>query len=115
MATLRNFITKRWKAVLFMLAAGPLLFFGPIVALDLVWDVGVYVLKKEGDSVRDKIEAYRSVHGALPPDLEAVGIPERMEGPIYYRREDDREYILWFGTTLGESVIYSSKTRQWDQ
>ena len=73
-----------------------------------------YTLEKQGNEIRDRIEAYRHDHGQLPPDLTTLGITETEEGPIYYQKEDATNYILWFGMSLGESVTYSSKAQKWD-
>ena len=105
-----NFVPKRWKAVLLVLTAPAVLLLVLLVAFKLSWEWSIWTQKREGDRARDKIEAYRSVHGRLPPDLAAVGVEE---GPIYYQIRDEKGYILWFGTTLGESVSYSSRTRRW--
>lgn len=39
-----------------------------------------------------------------PETLSTAGIAEPDE--IYYRREADGTYVLWFGMQLGESVTY---------
>jgi hypothetical protein len=38
---------------------------------------------------------------------------ETENGPIYYKKESDTEYVVWFGTQLGESVTYDSETKEW--
>lgn len=82
--------------------------FGP-----MTWHV--FSHKRIGSQDIALIEAYRVSHGTLPPDLETLGINVSDDGPIFYQRKGDTEYILWFGTTLGESVTYSSKTKIWDE
>jgi hypothetical protein len=42
-----------------------------------------------------------------------IGIEEKEEGPIYYRKESETKFVLWFGTILGESVTYNSDTKEW--
>ena len=46
--------------------------------------------------------------------MEELGIKEE-EGvdALYYQKRDSNNYILWFGTTLGESVIYYSDSKTW--
>ncbi len=61
-----------------------------------------------------RIERFRSREGRLPTGLAEVGLPDTEAGPIYYQREGEHHYVLWFGTTLGESVKYDSDTRRWE-
>jgi hypothetical protein len=72
-------------------------------------------LKSEGDEIICKIEAFNKENGRLPDSLSEIGIEEKLEGPIYYDKKDDSEYIVWFGAGLGESVIYHSTTKEWDE
>ena len=39
---------------------------------------------------------------------------ENEDGPVYYEKINDGVYILWYGTTLGESNIYNSKKQRWE-
>ena len=55
------------------------------------------------------LETHRQRHGCYPGSLAETGIAEPAE--LYYRREDNGSYILWFGTTLGESVTFRSAER----
>lgn len=70
-------------------------------------------LIEEGNRVVAKIEAFRNQRGKLPDSLQEIGIEEKLEGPLFYEKTGDNEYRLWFGTELGESVTYNSKTRKW--
>lgn len=82
----------------------------------------VFLLKKtneekminEGNEIIKKIELYKKRKGFLPKTLEEIGIEEKMEGPLYYEKLDTINYIIWFGTSLGESVIYYSDTEKWE-
>lgn len=58
------------------------------------------------------VETFRSVQGRLPVSLSDVGMVESENGPIYYQRESENDYIIWMGGSLGESIIYESKTGQ---
>src|SRR5688572_10082892 len=60
------------------------------------------------------IEEFVTTHHRLPNDLCEVRLKCQEDGPIYYRKDNEREYIVWYGTRLGSSVIYESKTRKWD-
>jgi hypothetical protein len=57
-----------------------------------------------GNQLVIKIRTYKSDKGTLPSTLEDLGIEEKLEGPIYYSKEGESKYILWFGDALGESV-----------
>jgi hypothetical protein len=69
---------------------------------------------KAGKEIADKIESFRNEKGRTPFSLSEVGIAESEEGPIYYQRKGETEYILWFGNELGESAVYHSETRKWE-
>lgn len=60
-----------------------------------------------------KIEEFHETNGRLPENLKEIGIEERLEGPLFYDRVENEDYIIWFGTTLGESEKYESKTGCW--
>ena len=67
----------------------------------------------KGNEAAAKIEKFRNEKGRLPNSLSETGIVETEAGPIYYRKESESKYILWFGKELGESVVYDSETKQW--
>lgn len=73
-----------------------------------------YQLKKQGNVIIKKIENYRLINHKLPNGLKDIGIEETLEGPIYYNKIDSTKYIIWYGTTLGESIIYNSETKKWE-
>jgi hypothetical protein len=58
------------------------------------------------------IDAYRERTGRLPAKLEDVGISVDLSGPIFYDRCSDTRYVLWFGTTLGDSMSFDSDDRK---
>ena len=68
---------------------------------------------ERGNEIAARIEGFRNEKRRLPDSLDEVGIVENESGPIYYRKENESKYILWFGNELGESVIYDSDTKQW--
>ena len=67
----------------------------------------------KGNEVANKIENFRKEKSRLPNSLTEIGIKETESGPIYYKKESESKYILWFGKGLGESVTYDSETKQW--
>ncbi|MCU1289256.1 MAG: hypothetical protein JWN60_1485 [Acidobacteria bacterium] len=66
-----------------------------------------------GSDVAAKIEIFRNKNGKLPNSLTEIGIEESESGPIYYEKQSESKYILWFGKELGETVTYDSETKQW--
>jgi hypothetical protein len=70
-------------------------------------------LIKQGNELIIKIESYKKQHGFLPASLSDIGIQETEEGPLYYDKKDSINYIIWFGTSLGESVTYHSDSNKW--
>ena len=67
----------------------------------------------EGKEVVAKVESFRNEKGRLPNSLGEIGIVETESGPIYYKKESDSKYIVWFGKELGESMTYDSDTKKW--
>ena len=72
-----------------------------------------FVLKRKGNDVIQLIERFREKNGVLPSSLADLGIVETDEGPIYYKKQNNLQYIVWFGAELGESVSYSSQDGKW--
>lgn len=68
----------------------------------------------EGNKLVDKIESYRVLNHKLPNSLADIGIKETEDGPLYYEKKDSINYIVWFGTELGESKTYYSSTKRWE-
>ncbi len=68
---------------------------------------------KAGNEIVNKIENFKKDKGKLPETLSEIGIEEKEEGPIYYRKKSETKFVLRFGTTLGESVTYNSNTKEW--
>lgn len=67
---------------------------------------------KAGDNVVAKVEKFRKSNGRLPNALSDIGIKEDESCPCYCKTGDD-SYIVWYGTTLGESDTYDSRTKKW--
>ncbi len=66
-----------------------------------------------GKQIISRVEAFRATHGHLPDTLKDVGMNED-DRRVYYRKDGDTHYIIWFGTTLGESETYNSDTKKWE-
>jgi hypothetical protein len=70
-------------------------------------------LIKTGNQLVTKVRTYKNEKGSLPSSLKDIGIDEKEEGPIYYRKESESKYIIWFGDGLGESFTYDSQSNKW--
>ena len=67
---------------------------------------------KRANEVITAVDSFRSRTGSLPDNLEELGFkdPESLE--VYYQKKNESSYVVWFGTTLGESAIYESSTKE---
>jgi hypothetical protein len=67
-----------------------------------------------GNDIVSRADAYRTQHnGELPESLRDIGLDDQTLD-VYYRKVDGNEYQVWFGTTLGESEVFNSRTKKWE-
>lgn len=69
--------------------------------------------EKVGEEIYLKIVQYRNSKGHLPDSLGEIGVEEKMEGPIYYTKQSDSTFIIYYSGGLGESIIYEPNTGKW--
>lgn len=69
--------------------------------------------EKVGEEIYLKIVQYRNSNGHLPDSLGEIGEEEKMEGPIYYSKQSDSTFIIYYSGGLGESIIYEPITMKW--
>jgi hypothetical protein len=69
--------------------------------------------EKIGEAINLKTVQYKKSNGRLPDGLNDIGIEEKMEGPIYFRKQTDSTFIIYYGGTLGESIVSYPLTKQW--
>ncbi|WP_051686453.1 hypothetical protein [Chryseobacterium hispalense] len=71
---------------------------------------------KKANLIINKIENYRKVKHTIPDNLGIIGVQETEEGPVYYKKIDSSNYIVWVQaeSSLGESKIYYSDTQKWE-
>ena len=92
-----------------------------ITVIVSVFIVGTAVLfhsdlrKRQSIGIVAKVEDYRRAHGEVPDSLTSIGIRETESGPIYYRKENRQDYIVWYGTTVGHSRVFNSRNRTWSE
>lgn len=74
-----------------------------------------YDLKKQGEEIVNKVEAYRKEYGYLPINMTSFGMEEGdgVNNP-YYVKKDELHYIVAFGVGFDESIIYFSDSHQWE-
>jgi type II secretory pathway pseudopilin PulG len=73
-------------------------------------------LMHQGIEFVEKIEQYKKDNNRLPITLSDIGITVKSESdpPIYYEKRDSIHYTVSFGTILGESKIYYSDSKKWE-
>lgn len=72
-------------------------------------------LKIDGEVLIEEIETFLEEKGHLPENLNELGREETESGPLYYLKKSETHYIVWFGTTVGESVTWDSEEAAWSE
>ena len=70
---------------------------------------------RRSEMVIQSVEAFRRAHGRVPDSLQEAGLPLEQfdERCPCYQKQNEQSYIVSFGWTLGESVVYDSATGKW--
>jgi hypothetical protein len=89
--------------------------FALVIAFCSCGSISRLIKKNEGNKIVAKIELFKKENDRLPLSLSELGIKEKEEGPIYYEKKSNSNYILWFGAELGESVTYDSSANKWSK
>ncbi len=88
------------------------------LALTLLLPVGLggchHSERKASDRIVAKVESFKKSHGRIPTALSEIGVDEIESCPCYCKTSDN-SYIVWYGTTLGESDSYDSRTNKWSE
>jgi hypothetical protein len=69
-------------------------------------------LKKEANVIVTKIEDFKKKYNRLPNSLNELDIHHE---DLFYNKFDSVNYIVWFGTDLGESMTYYSDSKKWEE
>jgi len=96
--------------VLLIAVSGFVLYFKIFAPPEVVWSSEI----RDGNRLISEIENFRRKRGQLPSELSEISNPVEHE-KLFYRRCSETSYIVWFGTTLGESVTFNSKSRDWKE
>jgi hypothetical protein len=59
------------------------------------------------------VDSFRVKYNRLADTLSEAGVSESDPESVFYQNQEKDKYIIWFGTTLGESATYESSTKQW--
>jgi hypothetical protein len=71
--------------------------------------------KEIGNTLVGAIEEYRKTNDSLPNSLQEIGQNEIIDNVLFcYEKVDSVNYMVWFGTTLGEGIYYCSDTKKWE-
>jgi hypothetical protein len=68
-------------------------------------------LINKGNAIVEQIEGFKQVNGRLPNSLSELGI---QQNDLFYSKWDSVNYMVWFGSDLGESKTYYSDTKKWE-
>ena len=68
---------------------------------------------RTGNETVSRVETFRVKHGRLPETLKEAGIDDP-DQKVFNRKMGSDEYCVWFGTTLGESETFNSRTQKWE-
>ena len=69
---------------------------------------------KLGNELIKRIEDYRLKNGTLPEKLNYIySESEKEKFEIFYYDVENQDYVLYFGTSLGEVVYFFSKYKEW--
>ena len=71
--------------------------------------------RRVGDELVNRIEDFRVANDSLPYSLYEVVDTIIYNTLFCYEKVDSLNYIIWYGTTLGEGVYYYSDTKQWEK
>ena len=87
------------------------MFGGPYV----LWNWRDWRLQRQARSIQTAAEWYRAKYGFYPEKLPIPAPVDLPEGELFYQRNPDGSYKIWYGTTLGESTTYNSAAGRWDE
>jgi hypothetical protein len=88
-----------------------------VVVAMLMLAVGLgcnYSERKASNEIVARVEQYKKSTGHLPDALSDIGLKENESCPCYCKTSKD-SYIVWYGTTLGESDTFNSRTMNWSE
>jgi len=85
-----------------------------MLMLSVVFGGCNYSERKASNEIIGKVEQFKKSNGRLPERLSDIGLKENESCPCYCKTSTD-SYMVWYGTTLGESDTFDSRTRTWSE
>lgn len=82
------------------------------LGLYISFTVGEWQIKHRGEQIAKQVEAFKHKHGILPDSLQQIGYAT--EDELYYQKRSNDTYMIFYGTSLGESEIYYSDSKKWE-
>lgn len=73
-----------------------------------------YSKRKASNEIVARVEQFKKSTGHLPETLPEIGFEENESCPCYCKTSSDT-YIVWYGTVLGESDTFDSRTKNWSE
>lgn len=73
-----------------------------------------YSERKASNEIVAKVEQFKKSTGRLPDRLSDISVKENESCPCYCKTSND-SYMVWYGTALGESDSYDSRTKLWSE
>jgi len=75
---------------------------------------------KDYNVIVKKLYYFQNTYSRLPNDEEFYKIIKELgykgdESCPCYNKVSENEYDLWFGLSLGESMVYNSKSKKWSK
>lgn len=71
-------------------------------------------MRKEGEEFASKVKSFQKEHSRLPYSIDEVPITKPLNPRLCYDTLNSTDFMVWYGTTLGESCTYHSSTKAWD-
>jgi len=68
---------------------------------------------RQGNVLALRVKSFRQTRGRLPESFKEVGVTTAEEDKFFYEKCDERRFVIWFGTSLGESMPYDSSSDTW--
>lgn len=58
-----------------------------------------------------RVEDYKQENKKLPVSVEELGLEDVENTMAFNEKTSDSTYIIWYGTSLGSSLVYRSETK----
>lgn len=68
--------------------------------------------QQHAESLIEKVETFKQETGRLPENEQELKMEAQMH-LSFYKKINNEEFEVWYGTGLGASKIYNSKTKTW--